>query len=155
MYIYGKSRCKKRLGHAKDYVAMQWLMLQQDQPDDYVIATGRMESVREFIEIAAQKLGWRKDKNNPGILWEGKGLEEVGRRQDTNEIVIRIDPRYFRPAEVEQLQGDPSKAFHKLGWEPSINLEQMVEEMIKSDREDALRDSMLISKGFEVFNTLE
>ena len=151
----GNLDAKRDWGHAKDYVAMQWLMLQQDQPDDYVIATGRMESVREFIEIASQKLGWRKDKNKPGILWEGKGLEEVGRRQDTNEIVIRIDPRYFRPAEVEQLQGDPSKAFHKLGWEPSINLEQMVEEMIESDREDALRDSMLISKGFEVFNTLE
>ena len=94
-------------GHARDYVQMQWLMLQQEQPEDFVIATGRQESVRRFIELTAQELGWG------GIEWSGKGLQETGRRADTSEVVVRIDPRYFRPAEVETLLGDPTKAREK------------------------------------------
>ena len=89
-------------GHAKDYVEMQWLMLQQDVPEDYVIATGIQKSVREFIEISASKLGWGNETKKP-IHWQGEGLNEVGRRSDTGEIVIRIDPRYFRPTEVETI----------------------------------------------------
>ena len=97
-------------GHARDYVEMQWRMLQQDQPEDFVIATGRQESVRRFIELSAKTLGWG------GLRWDGEGLEEVGRRSDNGEVVVRIDPRYFRPAEVENLLGDPTRAREKLGW---------------------------------------
>jgi len=121
-------------GHAKDYVEMQWLMLQQDKPEDFVIATGRMETVRKFIEITAKELGWNNNNNEPAIIWEGKGIEEVGRRVDTNEIVIRIDSKYFRPTEVEELQGDSSKAFNKLGWVPKTSLEEMICEMVKEDK---------------------
>ena len=98
-------------GHARDYVEMQWRMLQQkDPPEDFVIATGRQESVRRFIELAALELGWGE------IQWSGVGLEETGQRRDTGEVVVRVDPRYFRPAEVETLLGDPTKAREKLGW---------------------------------------
>ena len=100
-------------GHARDYVEMQWRMLQQDQPEDFVIATGRQESVRRFIELSAIALGWE------GLQWDGEGLEEVGRRTDTGKVVVRIDPRYFRPAEVETLLGDPTRAREKLGWTPA------------------------------------
>ena len=95
-------------GHARDYVMMQWLMLQQEQPEDFVIATGRQESVRRFIELTAQQLGWGQ------MNWDGEGTDEVGRRGDNGDVVVRIDPRYFRPAEVETLLGDPSKA--KESW---------------------------------------
>ena len=133
MYLYGKLKCRD-WGHAKDYVKMQWLMLQQDEPDDFVIATGRMETVRKFIEICAIKLGWSKDTNEKGIIWEGKGVDEIGRRSDNNEIVVRIDKRYFRPTEVDELVGDSTKGFSKLGWVPEISLEEMIEEMILSDK---------------------
>ena len=99
-------------GHARDYVEMQWLMLQQDRPEDFVIATGRQESVRRFIELTAQELGWGP------MQWVGEGTAEVGLRGDTGAVVVRIDPRYFRPAEVETLLGDPSKAKNQLGWTP-------------------------------------
>ena len=137
-------------GHAKDYVKMQWLMLQQDKPEDYVISTGRMETVRNFIEISAKKLGWCRSHNGQGILWEGKGTNEVGRRADNNEIVIRVDKRYFRPTEVEQLKGDSSKAFKSLNWKPQITLEKLVHEMIENDMEEALKESHLKKKGFNV-----
>jgi len=114
-------------GHAKDYVEMQWRMLQQEQPDDYVIATGKMTSVRTFIELSAKILKWG------GITWEGEGKNEIGRRIDTNEIVIKINPRYYRPAEVDNLLGDASKAHEKLGWTPKINLEELAAEMIEND----------------------
>ena len=104
----GNLDAKRDWGHAKDYVEMQWLMLQQDEPEDFVIATGRMETVRKFIEISI-KLNWQDDKNQPGIIWE-EGINEVGKRADTKEIVIRIDPKYFRPTEVDQLLGDSTKA---------------------------------------------
>ena len=120
-------------GHAKDYVEMQWLMLQQDSPEDYVISTGRMETVRTFCEIASKELGWGTNVNNSGIIWEGKGLDEIGRRADTNEIVIKIDPRYYRPTEVDELLGDSTKAKNKLNWKPKISLEEMIQEMIKED----------------------
>jgi GDPmannose 4,6-dehydratase len=107
-------------GHARDYVEMQWRMLQQEQPEDFVIATGRQESVRRFIELAASELGWG------GIQWQGEGLHETGLRADTGEVVVRIDPRYFRPAEVETLLGDPTKAREKLGWTPTTTLEELV-----------------------------
>ncbi len=127
-------------GHARDYVEMQWLMLQQDTPEDYVIATGRSESIRKFIEITAKKLGWGKENPSSAIIWEGKGLNEIGKRSDTGEIVIRIDERYFRPSEVETLRGDSTKAKEKLGWEPKISIEEMIEEMVKKDLEDAKND---------------
>ena len=117
----------------RDYVEMRWLMLQQETPHDFVIATGRQESVRHFIELAAVKLGWG------GIEWRGEGLQEIGCRADTGATVVRIDPRYFRPAEVETLLGDPTSAKEKLGWTPTITLEELVAEMVASDLEDAKR----------------
>lgn len=137
-------------GHAKDYVTMQWLMLQQNEPEDYVIASGRMESVRKFVEIAANKLGWKRDANSPSIIWEGKGVDEIGRRSDTGEIVIRIDERYFRPTEVEQLLGDPSKASKKLGWVPQITLDQLIEEMIEFDVKEAMKEMVLKKAGYDI-----
>ncbi len=102
----GNLDAKRDWGHAKDYVYMQWLMLQQEEPEDFVIASGLMKSVREFIELSALELGWNKENGEKGIIWENSGLDEVGRRADTEEVVVRIDPRYFRPTEVEQLLGD-------------------------------------------------
>ena len=151
----GNIDAQRDWGHAKEYVEMQWLMLQQDQPEDYVIATGRMETIRKFIDICAKILNWNKNNNESAIIWEGEGLNEVGRRRDTNEIVIKIDSRYFRPTEVEQLLGDPTKAFKKLGWEPKITLEELAEEMIEYDKREALKESLLKKKGFEVLNSLE
>ena len=119
-------------GHARDYVKMQWMMLQIDHPEDFVIATGRQESVRKFIELSAHSLGWTK--NSKSIIWEGEGLNEIGRRADNGKIVIRVDPRYFRPAEVDTLLGDASKAKQKLGWSATITLEELVQEMIDNDR---------------------
>ena len=151
----GNLNSKRDWGHAKDYVRMQWMMLQQDKPDDYVIATGKMESVRRFIEICAKKLKWNKKDNEPGIIWEGEGINEIGKRADTNETVIKIDPRYFRPTEVDELLGDASKAFQKLGWHPEITLEEMIEEMIGIDKNKALEESTLIENGFKVNSPFE
>ena len=137
----GNIDSKRDWGHARDYVAMQWLMLQQDKPEDYVIATGRTATVREFIEISSVKLGWCNYKGGPGIIWEGEGIEEVGRRADTNQIVIKIDERYFRPTEVDLLLGDPSKSFKKLGWIPKTTLEELIEEMIEYDLKEAKKES--------------
>ena len=131
----GNIDTKRDWGHAKDYVKMMWLMLQQENPEDFVIATGRMEKVRTFIELTASELGW-KGKNKKSIIWEGKGFNEVGRRADTNEIVIRIDSNYFRPAEVNELLGDPSKALKKLGWNPESSLEELIKEMVAEDKKD-------------------
>ena len=115
-------------GHAKDYVEMQWRMLQQESPEDFVIATGVMTSVRKFIEMSAQALNWK------GIEWEGEGVNEIGRRKDNGEIVIKIDSGFYRPAEVENLLGDAAKAHKKLGWKPSINIDDLVKEMIEEDK---------------------
>ena len=151
----GNLNAKRDWGHAKDYVRMQWLMLQQDYPDDYVIATGRMESVRQFIEICALNLKWNKKIDGPGIIWEGTGQNEIGRRADTNQIVIKIDPRYFRATEVEELMGDYSKGFKKLGWIPEITLEEMIKEMINSDKNIALKELTLLQKGFKLDSPFE
>jgi len=126
-------------GHAKDYVKMQWLMLQQEFPEDYVIATGRQESVRNFIDLCAKELGWGK------IIWEGEGIDEVGKRIN-GDIVIKIDKTYFRPTEVNSLLGDASKAKSKLGWEPKITLEELVSEMIKEDVQEAQKEKFLRNK---------
>jgi GDPmannose 4,6-dehydratase len=141
-------------GHARDYVEMQWLMLQQDQPEDFVIATGRQESVRRFIELSASQLGWAAD-GPQAIRWEGEGLDEVGRRVDTGAVVVRIDPRYFRPAEVETLLGDPSRAHAVLGWKPTTTLEQLVEEMVAADQLEAAKEATLRREGFPVVGSME
>ena len=113
-------------GHAKDYVEGMWRIVQQKEPDDYVLATGEIHSVREFVEVAFAEVG-RK------IIWDGEGVEEVGRDPKTNAALVRIDPRYFRPTEVEQLLGDASKAKAKLGWVPKIKFHELVEEMVRED----------------------
>jgi GDPmannose 4,6-dehydratase len=136
-------------GHARDYVEMQWRMLQQETPADFVIATGRQESVRRFIELTAQELGWGQ------LVWEGTGLEEIGRRADTGAVVIRIDPRYFRPAEVETLLGDPTKAKEKLGWTPTTTLEELVAEMVSADKQEAAKEALLRRKGYQVVGSME
>jgi GDPmannose 4,6-dehydratase len=118
----GNLNAKRDWGHAKDFVEAMWLMLQQDEPDDYVIATGEQYSVREFVEEAAPYFGMK-------IEWMGEGLGEVGYDWNTKKVVIRVDPKYFRPAEVETLLGDATKAKKKLGWEPKISFKQLVEDM--------------------------
>jgi GDPmannose 4,6-dehydratase len=143
-------------GHARDYVEMQWRMLQQEgPPEDFVIATGRQESVRRFIELAAAAVGWQSSTGGPAIEWQGEGLEEVGRRADTGAAVVRIDPRYFRPAEVETLLGDPSRAHEKLGWTPTTTLEELVNEMVASDRLEASKEATLRREGFTVVGSME
>ena len=136
-------------GHARDYVEMQWRMLQQEQPRDFVIATGRQESVRRFIELSASTLGWGP------IRWEGSGIDETGRRSDTGAVVVRIDPRYFRPAEVETLLGDPSQAQALLGWTPTTSLEELVTDMIHTDQDEARKEAYLKRKGFQVASARE
>jgi GDPmannose 4,6-dehydratase len=118
----GNLNAKRDWGHAKDFVEAMWLMLQQDKPDDFVIATGVQYSVREFVEEAAPYFGMK-------IAWEGEGLDEVGIDKNTGRRVIRVNPKYFRPAEVETLLGDATKAKEKLGWEPKISFKQLVEDM--------------------------
>ena len=149
-YLYmGNLDAIRDWGHAKDYVNIQWKILQQNKPDDYVIATGRKASVREFIELSAKELGWG------GIYWEGKGLNEIGKRIDNNEVVIKIDENYFRPCEVNSLLGDSSKAFEELGWVPKIGLEELVSDMIKHDLELAEKESLLLDKGFDLKRSKE
>jgi GDPmannose 4,6-dehydratase len=135
-------------GHAKDYVQMQWLMLQQEQPEDFVIATGKQHSVREFVEIAAEELGM-------SMVWHGSGLNEVGIERKSGKTIVRVDPRYFRPTEVETLLGDPSKAKEKLGWEPKIIFAEMVQEMIIADLKLAERDQIVQQKGYRAYNYFE
>lgn len=135
-------------GHARDYVEMQWRMLQQDKPEDFVIATGRQESVRRFIELTALELGWGE------LLWEGQGVHETGRRSN-GEVVVRIDPRYFRPAEVATLLGDPTKARERLGWTPTTTLEELVAEMVAADRDEARKEAILRRQGFNVVGSME
>ncbi|GAB4302823.1 MAG: GDP-mannose 4,6-dehydratase [Roseovarius sp.] len=125
----GNLDARRDWGHARDYVQMMWLMLQQEHPEDYVIATGRQYSVREFVIRAAEVLGMR-------ITFEGEGLDEVG-RDETGRVIVRVDPQYFRPAEVETLLGDASKARQQLGWEPQTDFDTLVREMVLSDLEQA------------------
>jgi GDPmannose 4,6-dehydratase len=128
-------------GHAKDYVRMQWMMLQQDKPDDFVIATGVQYSVRQFIEWTAAALG-------KPIRWIGTGVDEVGYWSD--QAVVKIDPRYYRPTEVETLLGDPSKAKHKLGWVPEITAQEMCAEMVANDLAEAKQHALLSKHGYKV-----
>ncbi len=130
-------------GHARDYVEMQWLMLQQETADDYVIATGYRYSVRRFVETAARELGME-------IRWEGAGIDETGVDLVTGKTVVRVDPRYFRPTETPSLVGDPAKAREKLGWKPQITFEEMVGEMVRADLSEARRDAMCLRNGFNV-----
>lgn len=141
----GNLDAKRDWGHAKDYVEMQWLMLQQDEPEDFCIATGVQFSVRDFVNYAWDHLG-RK------IRWEGEGVDEMGYDSETGALIIAVDPRYFRPTEVETLLGDPTKAKEKLGWEPKITLEQMVHEMMENDLTLAKRDALAKEHGYRAFD---
>jgi GDPmannose 4,6-dehydratase len=135
-------------GHARDYVRAQWLMLQQAQPEDFVIATGEQHSVREFAERAAAALDMR-------LEWQGKGVEERGVDTRSGRVVIRIDPRYFRPTEVESLLGDPTKARERLGWVPEIDFQTLINEMVAEDLELARRDALMARQGFKVHQARE
>jgi GDPmannose 4,6-dehydratase len=142
-------------GHAKDYVEMQWLMLQQDHPEDFVIASGTQYSVRDFVNAAADELGI-------SIKWKGKGVEEKGfipspaggrgARGEGERCIIKVDPRYFRPTEVETLLGDPSKAKQKLGWTPKITFQELVAEMVREDLKSAERDELVKKHGFTAYD---
>jgi GDPmannose 4,6-dehydratase len=130
-------------GHARDYIEMQWLMLQQDRPEDYVIATGRQISVRRFVELACAQAGI-------ALRWEGEGVASKGIDAATGAVIVAVDPRYFRPTEVETLLGDATKAREKLGWQPRITVEELVREMVHADLELARRDALSRSHGFKV-----
>ena len=130
----GNMNALRDWGHAKDYVEMQWLMLQQETPEDYVIATGKQYSVRDFVNIAAAELGIT-------VRWQGEGIAENG-YDELGRCIVAVDPRYFRPTEVESLLGDPSKAKSKLGWEPKITFAEMVSEMVLEDLKAAERDHL-------------
>jgi GDPmannose 4,6-dehydratase len=163
----GNLDAKRDWGHARDYVVMQWLMLQQNEPEDYVIATGKQYSVRDFLDLAAAELGIT-------MRWQGTGVDEIGsieaistegaglcekRRQlapsaaepKVGDVIVRVDPRYFRPTEVETLLGDPSKAKTKLGWEPKTSFAELVKEMVCSDLEEAQRDQLCKTEGYKTF----
>ncbi len=147
LYI-GNLNARRDWGHARDYVEMQWLMLQQDAPEDYVIATGEHFSVREFIAAAAQKL-------DIGIRWEGEGIDEKGFNEDTGRIIVAVDPGYFRPTEVQDLLGDAAKARQKLGWKPRITFQELVSEMVEADLKEARKDDLCQQEGFQTFNHTE
>ncbi len=158
MYL-GNLDARRDWGHAKDYVEMQWLMLQQEAPEDFVIATGRQYSVRNFVDAAAAELGITID-------WQGKGVEEQGivarvlqpegcvidpgAHVRPGDVIVRVDPRYFRPTEVETLLGDPTKAKEKLGWVPKISFTELVSEMVRYDVEEARRDALCRKEGFRI-----
>jgi GDPmannose 4,6-dehydratase len=139
----GNLDARRDWGHAKDYVEAQWLMLQQPTPGDYVVATGRDHSVRDCVVIAGRELGMR-------IEFRGQGLDEAGIDLETGRAVVRVDPRYFRPAEVETLLGDASRARRELGWTPKVNFEDLVAEMVRTDLDIAERDATLQRQGFKV-----
>jgi GDPmannose 4,6-dehydratase len=153
----GNLDAKRDWGHAKDYVKMQWLMLQQEQPEDYVIATGKQHSVRDFVNIAARTLGME-------IEWKDKGINEKAIFTGTQhaapdtlhpsagQIIVAVDPKYFRPTEVETLLGNPAKAKEKLGWTPQITFKDMVTEMVRKDLEEARRDNLCKTHGFSTYH---
>lgn len=154
----GNLDARRDWGHAKDYVEAQWLILQQDQPEDFVIASGKQYTVRQMVETAFRELG-------VGLRWDGSGVDEVGRVDTldgssdlthdslkTGQEVVKVDPRYFRPAEVETLLGDPTKAKLKLGWEPKISFEELVSEMVRVDLEKARCDELIKAHGYQTFD---
>jgi GDPmannose 4,6-dehydratase len=152
----GNLDAKRDWGHAADFVKMQWLMLQQETPDDYVIATGEHYSVRQFVTTAAGELGII-------FKWEGEGSEEKGivvgnksgHTPKAGSVIVSIDPKYYRPTEVETLLGDPTKAKEKLGWKPEISFKELVREMVKEDLEQAKRDALLMRNGYKIHSGFE
>ncbi len=152
----GNMNALRDWGHARDYVEMQWMMLQQEKPDDFVIATGKQKSVRDFVNAAAAELGVK-------ISWTGEGVNEIGTVEEVSnpavdyrikkgQVILRVDPRYFRPTEVETLLGDPTKAYEKLGWQPKTTLEELVAEMVRSDLAIARKDDLCLQHGFKAFS---
>ena len=146
----GNMDAKRDWGHAKDYVEMQWLMLQQDEPEDFVIATGVQYSVRDFVDAAAKELGMN-------IRWHGQGVDEVGYLLSSSpageeKAIVKVDPRYFRPTEVETLLGDPTKAKEKLGWVPKITFDELVAEMVREDLKAAERDELVKKHGYKAMD---
>ena len=141
----GNMDSKRDWGHAKDYVKMQWLMLQQDEPEDFCISTGVQYSVRDFVNAACKEVGIT-------LRWEGKGIDEKGIEAESGKVLVEVDPRYFRPTEVETLLGDSSKAREKLGWEPKISLDEMVAEMVREDLKIAERDELCRREGYRTFD---
>ncbi len=139
LYI-GNLNSKRDWGHAKDYVEMQWRMLQEETPEDYVIATGHQVTVRKFIEICAEELNWGK------IIWEGKGINEIGKREDNGKVVIKVKSDYFRPSEVESLLGNPQKALKNLNWQPTRTINDLIKEMIDNDIIEAKKEALLLSE---------
>ena len=147
LYI-GNLDAKRDWGHAADYVEMQWLMLQQEEPEDFVIATGKQHSVKEVIETSARQL-------DISIRWEGNGVEEKGVNEENNKIIVAVDPGYFRPTEVDNLLGDASKAREKLGWEPRISFQQLISEMVIEDMKEAQKDNLCRQEGYKTYDHFE
>ena len=143
----GNINARRDWGHARDYIEAQWLMLQQDQPEDFVIASGVQYSVRQFVEAAAAEIGIV-------IRWQGEGVEEKG-YDGEGRCIVAVDPRYFRPTEVETLLGDPTKAREKLGWQPRISFDELVKEMIREDLKAAERDELIRRHGYTAFDRHE
>lgn len=143
----GNLDAKRDWGHARDYVEMQWLMLQQEKPQDFVIATGQQYSVREFIRRCADRLGMQ-------LTWTGEGVEEKA-VNSSGDVVVAIDPRYFRPTEVETLLGDPTKAREVLGWTPRTSFDELVREMVEADLQAAQRDALVLRHGYQAYNVRE
>jgi GDPmannose 4,6-dehydratase len=143
----GNLDSKRDWGHARDYIEMQWMMLQQEKPQDYVIATGQQYSVREFVQRCTKLLGFE-------LTWQGSGLDEKALDKD-GKVIVAVDPRYFRPTEVETLLGDASKAQLELGWEPRTTFDELVREMVEADLKAAQRDALVLRHGFEAYNVHE
>ena len=147
LYI-GNLNSKRDWGHARDFVEAMWLMMQQDEPDDYVIATGEQHSVREFIEAAAAEL-------DMDIEWKGNGLDEVGIDRNTGREIVAVDPRYFRPTEVDTLLGDPTKARKILGWEAKTPFTDLVKEMVAADDEGVKRRVLVSDAGYQTYDSYD
>lgn len=144
----GNLNARRDWGHARDYVEAQWLILQQETPDDYVIATGEQYSVREFVEAAFHEVGI-------GLHWKGEGIGEKGYDNDTGKIIVEVDKRYFRPTEVDTLLGDPTKAKEKLGWSPKVTFKELVSEMVREDLKEAERVQLCKREGYKVMRYYE
>ena len=144
----GNLDSKRDWGYAGDFVEAMWLILQQDEPDDFVIATGEAHSVREFVENAFQEVDMQ-------VTWEGSGVQEIGKDSGTGKTLVKIDPHYFRRTEVDYLLGDPSKARSKLGWEPTVSFDGLVKMMVREDLKEAKRDQLCQNEGFQTFNQFE
>ncbi len=144
----GNLDAKRDWGYAEDYVEAMWFILQQDEPEDYVIATGETHSVREFVEKAFYEVGIT-------ITWEGSDVDEVGMDAGSERILVEIDPRYFRPTGVDILVGDATKARKKLGWEPRVTFEELIRRMIREDCREAEKDELCGKAGYQTYNQFE